>query len=621
MAMTALGVAATSPAARAATVAPAVVAVPAAPVLFAHAALASTYPADGSVVPTEPTQVTATFDQPIGITPASLEVYTPDGNRADDGDATLAAPEEITVSLLPGLGTGTYTATWHVISADTHPVSGAFTFSIGAPSATHVPALEETPNALVGILFAVVRWIEYASFALMCGAVAFLIVCWPAGAGRKGVIRLVTVSWAALLLSTLCGLLLQGPYAADEGVGQLFNAQLVQSTLSSTLGTASQARELMAFLAGGAASLLLPRLPGAGRRARGALGVTWAILTTAVAASWAVYDHASTGVQAPLGGIPADIIHLDAMAIWIGGLAVLAGFTLHGRGQADARPAGGQADEDAHSTGDDSAAVAVERFSAIALGCVAVIAASGAYQTWREAGAWDALVDTSYGQLILAKVGGLILLIGLGYLARRYIRRGLRPASGGLVTADDPSTAAVPAAVGTLSAPTALDAPSAASPAASPTAPAMRRLRVSVTVELAIAAVILAFTALLVNTATGRESYAPTVAASQPFNTGGPNGTGTVHVFIGPARLGPNTIDVYFTSDAGRGYVPAQVTAELYYAAKDLGPIAVPLTQTTRSQYRTQLAALTFTGQWSLVVTVRSDAFDETTVTFAFGVH
>ena len=438
--MTAFGVATGAPAAQAATAAPAAqaaTAAPAAQALFTHAALASTYPTDGSVVSTEPSQVTATFDQPIVITPASLEIYTPDGNRADDGDATLAGPEEIEVSLLPGLGTGTYTATWHVISADTHPVSGAFTFSIGAPSATHVPALEETPNALVSTLFAVVRWTEYTSFALMCGAVAFLIVCWPAGARRKGVIRLVSVSWAALLLSTLFGLLLQGPYAADEGIGQLVNAQLVQSSLSGTFGTASQARELMAFLAGGAASLLLPRLPGAGRRARIALGVTWAILTTAVAASWAVYDHASTGVQAPLGGVPADIIHLDAMAIWIGGLAVLAGFTLRGHGQADEAADGPVPDGTAvDSTPADSTAVAVERFSAIALGCVAVIVASGAYQTWREVGAWDALADTSYGRLILAKVAGLVLLIGLGYLARRYIRHGLRPAAAGPAAAD-----------------------------------------------------------------------------------------------------------------------------------------------------------------------------------------
>jgi copper transport protein len=617
LAVTGLGVAAASPA-RAATSAPAGRAVPAAkaaPALLAHAALASTYPAEGSVVPKQPEQVTATFDEPIHMTVSSLEVYSPDGDRADDGDTTLANPEEIAVTLLPGLGHGTYTGVWHVISADTHPVSGEFTFSIGAPSATHVPALQASPNNVVSAAFTVIRWLEYMTFALLCGAIAFLIICWPAGARRVGVIRLVTYSWAGLLASTLLGLLIQGPYAANEGLGQLFNAQLVQATLDSKLGTMSQARELMAFLAGGAASLLLPRLPGAGRRARIGLGVTWAILTTAVAASWALYDHASTGVQAPWGGVPADIVHLDAMAVWIGGLAVLAGFALRG-------------------PSDKGVATAVPRFSSISLACVAAIVASGAYQTWREVGAWQALVDTSYGRLILAKVTGLVVLIALGYLARHYIQRGLRPAGAGLLAAPvmvGPSTGA--GATDADGAPDAADAADAAGPAPAPDAPtgpewrpAMGMLRRSVAVELLVAAVILAFTSILVNVATGREAYAPTFTASHPLNIGGAGGagsvqvTGAVHVFVGPARLGPNTIDVYFTGAHGRSYVPAEVTAALSYPAGHLGPTPVTLTTTAPGQYQSQSAVLGNTGQWTLTVTVRG-ASGTTTVSFSFGAH
>jgi copper transport protein len=586
------------------------VAATASPARFAHAALAATDPADGSVVPTQPEEVSATFDEPIHMTATSLEVYTPDGDRADDGDTTLANPEEIAVTLLPGLGGGTYTAVWHVISDDTHPVSGEFTFSIGAPSATRVPALEVSPNNLVSALFTVVRWLEYLTFALLGGAVAFLIICWPAGARRVGVIRLVTYSWAGLLASTLLGLLVQGPYAANEGLGQLFNAQLVAATLDSKLGTMSQARELMAFLAGGAASLLLPRLPGAGRRARIGLGVTWAILTTAVAASWALYDHASTGVQAPWGGVPADIVHLDAMAVWIGGLAVLAGFALRG-------PA------------DEGVAAAVPRFSSISLACVCTIVVSGAYQTWREVGAWQALADTSYGRLILAKVTGLLALIALGYLARHYIQRGLRPAGVGLLAAPvlvgPPTPADGPAAAGPTDEAGGAEAddPVPAAGAAVPGPrwrPAMRALRRSVAVELLVAAVILAFTSILVNVATGREAYAPTFAASQPFNAGGADGTGSVHVFVGPARLGPNTIDVYFTGAHGRGYRPAEVTAALSYPAGRLGPTAVTLAKTAPGQYQSQSAVLGNTGQWTLTVTVRG-ASGSTTVNFSFGVH
>jgi copper transport protein len=532
----------------------------AAPAALAHAALASTEPADGSVVSTVPEQVSASFDQTVGISPDSLMVYSPSGQRVDAGQASHVSAYEIAVGLLPNLGDGTYTAVWHVISADTHPVEGAFTFSVGVPSATHVGALLPASDSTVGDLFAVVRWLEYLCYALLGGGVAFLIICWPDGGSRKGVGRLVMASSLGLLASTLLGLLLQGPYSAGTGLSQLLRGSLVRSTLQGSLGPASEARELLSLLAAGVASFLLPRLPAATLRFRRAAGALWALLMTAAAATWAVYDHASTGVQAPWG-IPDDILHLDAMALWIGGLAVLAGFALR-----STQPQG--------SPGAAAVARAVPRFSSIALGCVIAIVASGVYQTWREVGSWNALADTTYGRLVVAKITGLIFLIELGYLARRLIRRGLS-----------------------------------------------RRLRRSVAAELGIAVVILALTAVLVNTATGREAYAPAVSARQAFNTGGPGGAGIVHVFAAPARLGPNTIEVYFTRADGHAFIPAQVTAALYFPARNLGPLPVTLTRTAPGQYRALNATVTFTGQWTLQVIVRSDAFDETSMTFPLGIH
>jgi len=343
-------------------------------------------------------------------------------------------------------------------------------------------------------------------------------------------------------------------------------------------------------------------------------------------------------VQGPWGGVPADIIHLDAMAVWIGGLAVLAGFALRG-------PA------------DEGVATAVPRFSSISLACVCTLVGSGAYQTWREVGAWQALADTSYGRLILAKVTGLLALIALGYLARHYIQRGLRGARDGVgarllaapvmlsaPVAFDPPTAAGTATVhdkpagiaqgdGSNATPPLVPSPSSPPPTShgSETSatdpgpgpqwlPAMRLLRRSVAVELLVAAVILAFTSILVNVATGREAYAPTFTASQSFAAGGAAGTATVHVFIGPARLGPNTVDVYFTGARGRGYAPAGVTAALTFPAGHLGPTPLALTKTAPGQYQTQSAVVGNTGQWTLTVRV-SGASGATTVSFSFGVH
>jgi copper transport protein len=637
------------------------VAGPAGPAAFLHAALASTQPADGSVVSKAPRQVSASFDQPVGVSADSLEVYSPSGQRVDEDQTVHVSSYEIADDLLPGLGTGTYTAVWHVISADTHPVEGAFTFSVSAPSATHVGALLPASDTTVSDLFAVVRWVEYLCYALLGGGVAFLIACWPDGARRRGVGRLVTASALGLLASTLLGLLLQGPYGAGTGLNQLFSGALVRTTLHSNLGPASEAREILSLVAGGAASFLLPWLPGAAPRARLAAGAAWALLVTGLAATWAVYDHASTGVQTPWG-IPVDIVHLDAMALWIGGLAVLAGFAL--------RPAAGPGSaQDAEGAAHTAAAArAVPRFSAIALGCVAAIIASGVYQTWREVGTWGALFDTTYGRLIIAKITGLILLIELGYFARRLIRRGLSPAAGwrfagarplptraaltrgtamtaaGTLTAEKPVAAplapdAEATTTGTATGPGAAAPGGPGSPAgpdggtdggtgssAGPVPgpawrPAMRQLRRSVAAELVVAVVVLALTAVLVNTATGREAYAPTVSAAQRFNTGGPGGAGTVHVFAEPARLGPNTIEVYFTQAGGQAFIPAQVTAALYFPAQEIGPLPVILTRTAPGQYRAENTTVTFTGRWSLQLIVRSDAFDETSVSFPLNIH
>ena len=72
------------------------------------------------------------------------------------------------------------------------------------------------------------------------------------------------------------------------------------------------------------------------------------------------------------------------------------------------------------------AALAVSRFSPIALGCVVAIVATGTYQAWRGVGTLGALTGTTYGRLLIVKIAAMCVLIALGYLARRRIAEGLR---------------------------------------------------------------------------------------------------------------------------------------------------------------------------------------------------
>ncbi|MGH3123597.1 MAG: copper resistance CopC family protein [Streptosporangiaceae bacterium] len=77
-------------------------------------------------------QVRLTFDEPVGLIAADEQVISATGVRADTGRVRLAeGGTTIVLPLRPNLPRGTYSATWRVVSADTHMVSGSITFGLG----------------------------------------------------------------------------------------------------------------------------------------------------------------------------------------------------------------------------------------------------------------------------------------------------------------------------------------------------------------------------------------------------------------------------------------------------------------------------------------------------------
>lgn len=603
-----------------------------APAAFAHARLESTSPAEGSVVATAPASVSATFDEAVGVSPDSLRVFAPNGQRVDTGGTIHGkVPQQIVVALTPGIGRGTYTVGWHVISADSHPVQGAFTFSVGAPSASTVtPASLQPPGSkLVSFAFGLVRGVAFGAFALMIGVIAFVICCWPAGARRPGIVRMALTGWGALVAATLGAILLQGVYGAGQGIGHVFWPDVLHATLYSRYGRALGIRLLLEVAALIVFSVTLGALT-AQRRVRVIALAAWATITVALGATWAIADHAGTGMQVPLS-VPSDVIHLGAVAVWIGGLATLITVVLRRPEQAEGSSAAARRVRRKYQAATADAAAAVARFSPIALGCVAAIVATGTYQAWRGVGTFGALFGTTYGRLLLVKIGALCCLIALGNLARTRLRQ-LRDPVAALVEADSAAAGsvlvkAVPelAAVrgggsrgrrnaGRVSHNGAGDSDAQSQFHADRASVTLRKLRWSVTAEALIAAGVLVITAILVNTPTARESYHPPASASAAFDTGGTGGKGTVSAVVTPDLLGPNQVRLSVTDAAGRPYRPAQVTATMSLPARDLGPLPVPLSGGQHGIYLSAPVDASFVGQWQLRVTIRSDAFDETTV-------
>ena len=92
-------------------------------------------PERGADVKTAPRAVTFRFDEPVEGNFGAVRVFDAKGRRVDDNKVVHPGGRgpQVSVGLKPGLADGTYTATYRVISADSHPVSGGVVFSVGKP--------------------------------------------------------------------------------------------------------------------------------------------------------------------------------------------------------------------------------------------------------------------------------------------------------------------------------------------------------------------------------------------------------------------------------------------------------------------------------------------------------
>ena len=104
----------------------------AAPAARAHAFLDHASPPVGSSVPTTPPVVTLWFTQDLEPAFSSVTVTNEAGQRVDLGNPRIPpeSPAKLEIGLKP-LPPGTYLVSWHVVSVDTHPTEGTFTFDVG----------------------------------------------------------------------------------------------------------------------------------------------------------------------------------------------------------------------------------------------------------------------------------------------------------------------------------------------------------------------------------------------------------------------------------------------------------------------------------------------------------
>jgi copper transport protein len=284
--------------------------------------------------------------------------------------------------------------TWRVISADSHPVSGAFVFNVKKANASG--SCKQVFNAktprTVDALFKFMRALDFALILLVVGGAVVLMLALRSAAPelRSRLYRILAgLSFGLVFVGAMC-IVLQGAVAGGFGLTEAFRWDTVDSVLHTRFGRAFLWQIGIAVVVG-ALALLASR--------------SWKLAGLPLFAVLLLLTVASAGHGRTSGPIAflADLVHLAAASCWVGGLAfsVLA-LLLAG---SDRWPL---------------ASRAVPRFSILAVVSVIALIAAGSLRGYEEVNAFHGLWDTTYGLLLLAKIALVLPLLGLGAYNNRY---------------------------------------------------------------------------------------------------------------------------------------------------------------------------------------------------------
>jgi copper transport protein len=359
---------------------------------FAHARLTDEHPSFRQRLATAPAQVSLHFDQGGDVLPNSIVVYSAKG-KVVSGTARSGGDARDVVVPLGRVPRGAYTVRWHAVSSDSHVVSGVYTFGVrvNAPPPTDAYGASGPTRSED-----VIRWLYFAALALLVGGLGFRLLILPRSIPPRLERRFSIVTAIGAVADVHVGI--AAFIMRAEDALQLPFARLLYGDLSPVASGTRFGQAFIAMTLGFtwvAASLFLAWLTG--KRV-----LLWVAFGLALVFASGLSLSGHSAVDSSWFTELADWVHLSAAVLWVGGLVQLA---------ACVWPAAPELRKESFL-----------RFARLAPALIAVLVAAGVYLSILRLPSLSDLWSTSYGQVLLVKLGLVSFALAWGAFHHFVVR-------------------------------------------------------------------------------------------------------------------------------------------------------------------------------------------------------
>ena len=519
----------------------------------AHATLESSSPADGQSVLTSPSEIRITFSEAVTTISGGLSVLDADGKTVDVGNSEVVGGRTLVAPISETLSDGTYVATYRVLSADGHPVSGSLLFAVGAGALDRSAQPSSSGDRLWEIIGGISRFIMYLAALVAAGVAFFLAFIHDHAEDRWRIVPFVRIGSILALLSAIGIVMSQAALLTGKGAGAITDSTVLRDVLNQNLGWS-----LALLMIGLAAVHLSTDIP------KKVVSQSLALYGgLAVTVSFAVWGHA-TELSPTAISLAADAIHATAAALWLGGLVGLV-MVLSVRTPETVRATAG----------------IIGRFSRMAFWSVIALTLAGLTLTITGSDAsLNSILTTTWGQLVLAKIGLTLIVV----LIAAWNRRTLVPS----LTSPTENTGELAVRWATL----------------------LRTIRA----EAVLLVAVVALTAIVVNVPPARTAV---VAKTDRVDITQRVDTGNVQLSVDPAIVGPNTVAVRYTDGTGQPInVANSMSIEFSQPSAGLEPITRQVPASEPGVFVIQGNELSIPGTWTITIAVRTGDFTEQRTSF-----